>query len=100
YMFPGSSKEIQYWIDAAGGRIRYAEMVPQSGNSQASVNGVPVAPSPPQWYVISLVRQSGGKCALTYTNLLDSTERRQPIPCAGLLALRDVEALKARAVAL
>ncbi|HKC73360.1 MAG TPA: hypothetical protein VKF37_04060, partial [Chloroflexota bacterium] len=100
YMFPGTSKEIQYWIDAAAGRIRYAEMVPQSGNVQASVNGVPLKPSPPQWFVISLVRRAGGLCTVTYTNLLDSTERTQPIRCAGLLAVRDVKALNARALAL
>jgi hypothetical protein len=100
YMVPGTSKEIQYWIDAAAGRIRYAEMVPQSGNIQASVNGVPVQPSPAQWFVITLARQPGGTCTVTYTTLLDSTERTRPIPCAGLLALRDVEALKARALAL
>ena len=100
YMFPGTSKEIQYWIDAAGGRIRYAELVPQSGNVRASVNGVPVKPSPPQWFVISLLRRSGGLCTVTDTNLLDSAERTQPVRCAGLLALRDVEALKARALAL
>src|ERR687883_1912164 len=74
YLFPGTSKEIQYWIDAAAGRIRYAEMVPQSGNIQAFVNGVPVKPSPPQWFVILLVRQSSGTCAVTYTTLLDRTE--------------------------
>jgi hypothetical protein len=99
-MVPGTSKEIQYWIDAAAGRIRYAEMVPQSGNIQASVNGVLVQPSPVQWFVISLARQPGGTCTVTYTTLLDSTERTRPIPCAGLLALRDVEALKARAAVL
>ena len=91
YMFPGTSKEIQYWIDAATGRIRYAETVPQSSNVQAS---------PPQWFVGSLARQPGGTCAVTYSTLLDSTERTRPIPCAGLLALRDTEALKARALAL
>src|SRR5437764_9334954 len=100
YMFPGTSKEIQYWIDAAGGRVRYAEMVPQSGNVQVSVNNVPVQLSPPQWYVISLARQSVGVCAVTYTNLLDSIARTRPIPCGGLLALRTIEALKARALAL
>ncbi|HKO24470.1 MAG TPA: hypothetical protein VJY65_06970 [Chloroflexota bacterium] len=105
YMVPGTFKEIQYWIDAAAGRIRYAELVPQSGNVQAAVNGVPVKPSPPQlplqpWFVISLVRQPSGTCAVTYTNLLDSTERTQSVRCAGLLALRDVKALKARAAAL
>src|SRR5205823_12376518 len=73
YMFPGTSKEIQYWIDAAAGRIRYAEMVPQSGDVQASVNGMAVQPSAPQWSVIALVRQSDGTCTVTYTNLLDST---------------------------
>jgi hypothetical protein len=99
-MFPGTTKEIQYWIDAAGGRIRYAEMVPESGTVQGSVNGVPVRPSPPPWFVISLVRRSGGLCTVTYTNLLDLTERTRPIRCAGLLALHDIEALKARAVAL
>jgi hypothetical protein len=91
YRFPGTSEEIQYWIDAAAGRIRYAEMVPQSGNLQ---------PSAAQWFVISLGRQPGGTCAVTYTTLLDSTERTRPVPCAGLLALRDTEALKARALAL
>ena len=100
YMVPGTFKEIQYWIDAAAGRIRYAELVPQSGNVQASVNGVPMKPSPPQWSVIALARQPGGTCAVTYTTLLDSTERTRPIPCAGLLAWRDTEALRARAVAL
>jgi hypothetical protein len=89
YMLPGTSKEIQYWIDAAAGRIRYAEMLPQ-----------PVQPSPPPWFVISLARQPGGTCTVTYTTLLDSTERTRPIRCAGLLALRDVKALKARALAL
>jgi hypothetical protein len=100
YLVPGTSKEIQYWIDAAGGRIRYAEMVPQSGTVQASVNGVPVKPTPPQWFVIALARQPSGACAVTYTNVLDSTERTQPIRCAALLAMRDVKALRARAVAL
>src|SRR6266550_3766533 len=75
YMVPGTSKEVQYWIDAAAGRIRYAERVPQSGNVQAWVNGVPVQPSALQWSVISLVRRSGGLCTVAYTNLLDSTER-------------------------
>jgi hypothetical protein len=100
YAIPGTSKEIRYWIDAAAGRIRYAEMVPQSGTIQASVNGVPVQPSPPRWFVIALARQPSGTCTVTSTTLLDSTERTQPIPCAGLLALRDVEALRARTVAL
>ena len=66
YMFPGTSKEIQYWIDAAAGHIRYAEMVPQSANVQASGKGVPVQPSPPQWFVIALARQPGGRCTVTY----------------------------------
>lgn len=96
----GSVKEIQYWIDAAGGRIRYAEMMPQSGTIRAFVNGVPVRPSPPQWFIISLARRSDGQCGVTYTTILDSSERNQPVPCADLLALRDAATLKARMLAL
>lgn len=96
----GSYKEIQYWIDPAAGRVLYSEMMPNSGNVQVYVNHVLVKPAPPQWFVISLARQSGGACGVTYTTLLDSSERSTPIPCAGLLALRDVSALNARARAL
>lgn len=96
----GSYKEIQYWIDPAAGRLRYAEMMPPSPSIHASVNGVPVKASPPTWFVIALTRQPSGGCAITYTTLLDSSERGTIFPCAGLLALRDPDTLRARAMAL
>lgn len=96
----GSYKEIQYWIDPAAGRVYYAEMMPNSSNVRAFVNNVPVKPAPPSWSVISLARRSDGYCSVVYTTLLDSSERGTPIPCAGLLALRDVKTLEARALAL
>lgn len=96
----GSYKDIHYWIDPAAGRVRYSEMMPNSNGIQAFVNNVPVKPTPPQWFVISLARRSGGDCRVTYTTLLDSSERSTPIPCATLLALRDVHTLAAQSLAL
>ncbi len=98
--YVGSTKYIRYWIDPAGGRLRYEEMMPPAGNIRASVNGVPVKPSPPTWFVVSLARQADGRCAITYTTLLDSSERGQELLCASLLALRDEPALRAAAMAL
>jgi len=86
------TKEIQYWIDAAHGRLRYAETVPQT-----SVRG---RSAPSTWYVITLRLRSDGQCAVTSTTLLDGSERGDPFSCAGLLALRDVSGLRTQALAL
>ncbi len=96
----GSYKEIQYWIDSAAGRIRYAEMVPSSPTVRAFVNGVPVQPSAPQWFVVALGRRPDGRCGITYTTLLDSSERGMTFSCAALLSLRDPQSLQTRALSL
>ncbi len=85
-------KEIQYWIDAAHGRLRYAETM-----SQTSVGG---RSAPSTWYVITLRLRPDGQCAVTSTTLLDGSEREDPFSCAGLLALRSVSGLRAQALAL
>lgn len=98
--FFGSYKDIQYWIDPAAGRMRYAEMMPSSPNVRAFVNNVPVPLSPPQWFVVALARRSDGRCGITYTTLLDSSERGMTFSCADLLSLRDPQTLQARALTL
>ena len=78
---------IQYWIDGSGGRLRYAESLLQSGTAQPLANGVPV---PPRWYTIALRQRSDGACTVTYTDLLDATERGLPFVCRLLRSGRDV----------
>jgi hypothetical protein len=98
--YVGSTKYIRYWIDPAAGRIRYEEMMPQSGVIRATVNGVPVMPAAPKWSVVSLARQADGRCAITYTTILDSSERGQELPCSSLLALHDEHTLRSDALVL
>ncbi len=106
--FYGSYKDMQYWIDAASGRVRYAETVPSSPNvrilTSTNIRNLihysAIPTPPPQWYVIAFSRRSGGSCGVTYTTLLDTSERGLPIRCGGLLTLRSVAALHARALAL
>ena len=93
YGGPGTAMAIQYWIDGPGRRLRYAESLLQSGTAQPLANGVPV---PPRWYTIALRQRSDGACTVTYTDLLDTSERGLPFVCRDLLALRDVRALQAR----
>lgn len=98
--YGGTSKDIQYWIDAADGRVRYAESMPQSPTLHVFANGVPIAPVQPAWYVLTLARRPDGQCAVVYTTILDSSERDIPFTCAGLLTLRGVRDLQQRIVAL
>jgi hypothetical protein len=93
YGGPGAAMAIQYWIDGAGGRLRYAESLLPSGPAQPLANGSPVSP---RWYTIALRQRRDGACAVTYTDLLDQSERGLPFVCQDLLALRDVRALQAR----
>jgi len=98
--YVGSYKEVQTWIDAANGRVRYAEAMPPGGNVATTAGGQQMLPPATMWYVITLRQQSDGRCAVVYTTLLDGSERGDPFACAGLLALRDVAGLQARARAL
>lgn len=95
--FFGSSKEIQYWIDADGGRVRYAEVMPNSATIRAFVNNRPVTPTAPQWMYIAMSRRADGTCGVSSTNWLSGDERGIHIRCAAVLALRDPGVVRASA---
>jgi len=90
----GSYKDIQYWIDATHGRVRYEEAMP-SGGPVTAASALPMT----RVYV-TLHRQILGRCGVTDSDLLDGLERFDDFPCAALLALRDVRGLDAQAQAL
>lgn len=101
YIGPGQPPmDIQYWIDAAGVRVFYAEALPSPFGPRLVADDKPIGRLGQPWYVISLGRRPDGACGVAYTTLLESSERGISFACASLLALKDVRGLQARLASL
>ena len=81
YMGPGQPpKDIQYWIDAAGGRVFYAEAFAAPGSLRLSADDRPAQRLGSPRVVISLIQQSNGTCAVTYTTLTERIVAAHMLP--------------------